>query len=62
MAIAYRSQASQPNATRTGTTVNMPAGVQAGDVVLVFCATGASAEVAITPPASLSSNPVVHRV
>lgn len=61
MAIAYRSQASQPNATRTGTTVNMPAGVQAGDVVLVFCATGASAEVAITPPASLSSNPVVNR-
>lgn len=61
MAIAYRSQASLPNATRTTTQVNMPAGVQAGDVVLVFCATGASAEVAITPPASLSGTPVANR-
>lgn len=60
MAIAYRSQASLPNASRTTTTVNMPAGVQANDVVLVFCATGNSVEVAITPPASLSSNPVVN--
>lgn len=61
MAIAYRSQASLPNQTRTTTTVNMPAGVQAGDTVLVFCATGNSSEVAITPPASLSSNPVTNR-
>lgn len=61
MAIAYRSQASLTNASRTTTTVNMPAGVQTGDVVLVFCATGNSSEVAITPPASLSSNPVANR-
>jgi hypothetical protein len=60
MAIAFRSQASLTNGSRTTTTVNMPAGVQAGDVVLVFCSTGNSAAVAITPPASLSANPVVN--
>lgn len=60
MAIAYRSQASLTNGSRTTTTVSMPAGVQAGDVVLVFCSTGNSASVAITPPASLSANPVVN--
>lgn len=56
MAIAYRSVTSVTSATRTTTTVNMPAGATAGDEIRIFVGAGVGSSTAttITPPGSVT--------
>lgn len=56
MAIAYRSVASVASASRTTTTVNMPAGAAAGDEVRIFVGAGHGSSTApvITPPGAVT--------
>lgn len=56
MPIAFRAAATPvTNATRTTTTVNMPAGVQAGDVVLIWVSCGGSTSVTPTAPGTVTA-------